>query len=58
MPNNLINIILLLGGQNCEIDDDEMTHLVIANGVNPSDIPSHIPSRVHIVKQQVNTLQI
>lgn len=47
---------LSLGGQNCEIEDDELTHLVIANGVNPSDIANHIPSRVHMVKQQVTTL--
>jgi hypothetical protein len=36
----------------CSIDDDDLTHVVLANGVDPSQLPSSIPSRTHIVKQQ------
>lgn len=37
----------------CDIDSDEVTHVVVANGVEAMNIPPTIPSRVHIVKQQV-----
>ena len=37
----------------CELTDDRLTHLVIANGVDTSNVPTGVPSRTHIVKQQV-----
>ena len=36
-----------------DINNPELTHLLVANGVDPVSIPSSVPSRVHIVKQQV-----
>ena len=41
------------GGINAELDDPEVTHLLVANGVDSMAIPLTIPSRIHIVKQQV-----
>ena len=37
----------------CDLADDSLTHLVIANGVDTSSLPTNVPSRTHIVKQQV-----
>lgn len=37
----------------CELNDDELTHVVVANGVDTTNIPISLPSRTHIVKQQV-----
>ena len=37
----------------CELTDESLTHLVIANGVDGNNVPTGIPSRTHIVKQQV-----
>ena len=37
----------------CELNNDELTHIVVANGVDAVDIPLNVPSRTHIVKQQV-----
>lgn len=35
-----------------------MTHVVVANGVEAMNIPLTIPSRVHIVKQQVRNRRL
>uniref|UniRef100_A0A1X7TIM8 BRCT domain-containing protein n=1 Tax=Amphimedon queenslandica TaxID=400682 RepID=A0A1X7TIM8_AMPQE len=40
------------GGVMCELTDDSLTHLVIANGVDTNNVPTGIPPRTHIVKQQ------
>ena len=46
--------VLSLPGAVCvETDNPLMTHLLVANGVDPLSIPSCVPSRVHIVRQQV-----
>ena len=37
----------------CELTDESLTHLVIANGVDGNNVPTGVPSRTHIVKQQV-----
>ena len=37
----------------CDLADDSLTHLVIANGMDTSSLPTNVPSRTHIVKQQV-----
>ena len=46
-------LFFMSGGINAELDDPEMTHLLVANGVDSMAIPLTIPSRIHIVKQQV-----
>ena len=46
-------LFFISGGINAELDDPEMTHLLVANGVDSMAIPLTIPSRIHIVKQQV-----
>ena len=44
---------MIAGAVSVDNDNPLMTHLLVANGVDPLSIPSSIPSRVHIVKQQV-----
>ena len=46
-------LMLISGAVICNFDETSMTHLIVADGQEPQDIPA-TPSKVFVVRQQVS----